>query len=240
MGYKNMVEFSSGQYIIFKNELADKLFSEGYLLRRIYEKEPIKYWIITEDRDYKNRVINKIDEMPDDEFYNNSKTIIVKELFIKPYSDKTVCKFNKIENYLHNKIISSNVNINYERHKTFVGGNKNILITINAIKKIIYKPLLIFYHIILIGLIKLILGGLFDYFKNLYRIFTIKQEIKEEKKYAYLSEYLNKVNGINHDAEENKLEKELKNLEEKGYNIYNSLIAIIIAVVSLIISIVKE
>ena len=109
-----MSEFNSGQYVIFKNELIDKLFSEGYLLRQIYINEPINYWIITEDNTYKNAIIKDIYEKPDSDFYNNPKVIIVREKYIKEYSEKTRKKFVKIDECLNRKFIKNNINIEFE------------------------------------------------------------------------------------------------------------------------------
>jgi hypothetical protein len=235
-----MKNFSSGQYVVFISEFYHNVVREGYLLKKAYPNEPVVYWAITTDSEYKELIINQLDKMSDTDFIEDDKVVIVKEELVKVYSNKQIDKFSRINKFLENSFLRNNVDVENERLKWFCKNNNKLLISLKAFCHFICNPIMIFVNVILIGLIKLAFGGLLDYFCHLCKIYEIKQKIKEAKVRAHLIKRLDKFYGNPPDQEKGTLENELKELEEKTFNIYNTLVAIIIAVISLVVSMSKQ
>jgi hypothetical protein len=104
-----------------------------------------------------------------------------------------------------------------------------------SVKEFLIIGILFVAEVVLMGLIRLVLGNIGDYFSNLKNQFKIKQEIRKRKGSEYLSCLMGDKPQVHIDTDD-ELVNNLKELQEKRFDITNAIIAIIISAVGLIIS----
>lgn len=233
------MEFSAGEKVFFITDLLNETLFEGYLLRPIFPQDPGQFWSITTDVGVKDSFLNPDNNQLDENYFSgldSVKNIRVK--FILEYSKNTLKRWNSFIKYLKTPFVFKYLNYQSEVFYFLENKNSKLKLFFKSIIKVISKPINIFINVGLAGLFRLVFGGFIDYFTNLNRIYALKKQIVELNKNEYLQEYMQGIARFDPDDEKLiKLKNELQELETKRFDIYNTIIAIIISVISLIISI---
>jgi hypothetical protein len=234
-----MDNMETGKHVLFLEYLSDNELSEGYLLKEMNHNDPLNHWSITTNKDIVGQIRNNDAEFDINGFIQGlDDTKNIKGKLIFDFSKNGIKKFHSISRFLQKPFIRNYTNNESEKYNYLINKNNRLLILVTAIKSFIKEPFFFFINVIILGIIRLIFGGILDYFINLNEIYRIKKEIKEKHKFSYLNDYLQRLSQVEN-TEDTALEDKLKELENKRFNIYNTIIAILIAFASLIVSIIS-
>jgi hypothetical protein len=228
------MQFKKGEEILFLSDYDDQELSRGWIHSKVKDDKT--------EEDIYHIVFNKDDL--DIQTIDKNKMTPRRVSFIKKNDKKTMVKYKKINNFLNKNFVKKRIMINSEK-VIFLNKNNSVFRIIWILIYSIIKRILRFiWFIIIVGLFRLIFGDLIDYFPNRIRIYKLRLKINEEENDLKMT--LNMFLGAGIDStyiKQKKINKikDLKNdLEEtigQNENISRSLIAMIIAIVSMFIAI---
>lgn len=213
--------------------------------------KPREGWIVCEYKKSQNDVIylvatekNIIDKANEykniESYYSENKDFLIqcKSSFILYRNKKTLNKFNKFKKYLSQDSILREIYITHELNLFFQGKNNRLSIMIKIIAKPVQKILLFIWNVLLLGTIQLFFGDFIMFYKNVHKIHLVNREIKSLT-------FQNRLRNIafNKVGESNELQcakDNLKKYEDEIKETSRAFIAIVIAIISLLFSILKK
>ena len=225
-------------YFVYDEENLDLL--EGWIVSEFDKTKNDIIYLITTKKDIVDKV-NEYESIKQFISEYNDSLVRKRSSFIFHKNKKIYKKYYRFIKFLRNEFISKRID-SFEEWALFTKGRNNrFILIVRIFAKRIWKIISFVLIVPIWGTIQLVFGDIITFYRNVYKIYKIKPEIKSltiqnEILKALDNELGNKVKESN---ELQHTKKKLENYKKEIKETSRSFIAIIIAVISLLFSILK-